>query len=404
MARQARDRDRPPRWGSAGRRVDCPPCGSGPSSCVSSRSRSPPAGWWRPASSCSSTGPAARSTWRSGSPRSCPPSWRSSGWSGRPWRVATGRSRRWSGSAAGCLLLLVPSIADVTGQLGGRGVQTLLPSVEAAYPWVLGLLGTCLFTGFGIARRRLGRGGDAPTAARSQAWRSRPSWRSAAAWSSARSRWATSSPCATGSPPRRGSARPTSIASRRRATARWGSVRPPGSPSTSTGRSTARRSGTIELAGERWRSDVRWLAYVATTRDLGLHGAAVIGNDTWLREPFAGWRRSTATEIGRADVDLHGVPRRPVAGGPSRSRVARGRADRRRPGPPMPDPGRRADLPGRVPAGRPGLSATRTSSTGSASSTTGSSSTARSGGSPAASTAPAADIQPDPSRPRSGST
>ena len=34
--------------------------------------------------------------------------------------------------AAACLLVLVPSIADVSGQLGGRGAQTLLPSVEAA--------------------------------------------------------------------------------------------------------------------------------------------------------------------------------------------------------------------------------------------------------------------------------
>ena len=58
--------------------------------------------------------------------------------------------------AAGSLLLLVPSIADVASQLGGRGAQTLLPSVEAAYPWVLALIGTCLFTGFGVARRRLG--------------------------------------------------------------------------------------------------------------------------------------------------------------------------------------------------------------------------------------------------------
>src|SRR6185503_10005530 len=58
--------------------------------------------------------------------------------------------------AAACLLVLVPSIADVSGQLGGRGAQTLLPSVEAAYPWVLALVGTSLFTGFGIARRRLG--------------------------------------------------------------------------------------------------------------------------------------------------------------------------------------------------------------------------------------------------------
>src|SRR5689334_22083188 len=58
--------------------------------------------------------------------------------------------------AAGSLLVLIPSIADVVGQIRGRGVQTLLPSVEAAYPWVLGLIGTSLFAGFGIARRRLG--------------------------------------------------------------------------------------------------------------------------------------------------------------------------------------------------------------------------------------------------------
>src|SRR5207247_1704853 len=65
-----------------------------------------------------------------------------------------------------------------------------------------------------------------------------------------------------------------------------------------------RSMGTIELTGERNRADVRWLAYAATSRDLGLHGAAVIGKDTWLREPFAGWRRSTPVEIGDAALDL----------------------------------------------------------------------------------------------------
>src|SRR5919107_1533179 len=59
--------------------------------------------------------------------------------------------------AAASLLVLIPSIADVARQIGGGGAQTLLPSVEAAYPWVLGLFGTCLFAGFGIARRRLGQ-------------------------------------------------------------------------------------------------------------------------------------------------------------------------------------------------------------------------------------------------------
>src|SRR5262245_40007242 len=59
--------------------------------------------------------------------------------------------------AAASLLLLVPSIADVSGQLGGGGTQTLLPSAESAYPWVLALIGTSLFAGFGIARKRLGQ-------------------------------------------------------------------------------------------------------------------------------------------------------------------------------------------------------------------------------------------------------
>jgi hypothetical protein len=65
-----------------------------------------------------------------------------------------------------------------------------------------------------------------------------------------------------------------------------------------------RAMGSIELAGERDRSDVRWLAYVATGRELGLHGAAEIGADAWLRQPFSGWRRASAAEIGDAALDL----------------------------------------------------------------------------------------------------
>ena len=41
----------------------------------------------------------------------------------------------------GSMLVLVPSIIDVTDQLRQGGAQTLLPSVEAAYPWGLALLG-----------------------------------------------------------------------------------------------------------------------------------------------------------------------------------------------------------------------------------------------------------------------
>jgi hypothetical protein len=56
----------------------------------------------------------------------------------------------------GAILLLVPSIGSVLAQLLARGAQTLLPSWEAVYPWVLALLATSLFGGLGVARRVLG--------------------------------------------------------------------------------------------------------------------------------------------------------------------------------------------------------------------------------------------------------
>src|SRR3982751_883611 len=55
----------------------------------------------------------------------------------------------------GAILLLIPSIGGVLNQLVARGPQTLLPSWEAAYPWILALLATSLFGGLGVARRVL---------------------------------------------------------------------------------------------------------------------------------------------------------------------------------------------------------------------------------------------------------
>jgi hypothetical protein len=206
--------------------------------------------------------------------------------------------------AAGSLLVLVPSIADVTGQLGARGVQTLLPSVEVAYPWVLGLLGTCLFTGFGIARRRLGeaamrrrrlvRGivlatllavgtGLAFTAV---AMANELALRDHVATSS---RFGPTD--AERDPPECDG--PMGIGPAARLTVHF------------DGTLDGRSLGTVDLAGERAVSDVRWLAYVATNLELGLHGAASIGNDAWLRDPVGGWRRATADEVKDVTLDLH---------------------------------------------------------------------------------------------------
>ena len=61
-----------------------------------------------------------------------------------------------------------PSIGGVIEQLQALGSQTLLPSFEAAYPWLLALLATSLFSGLGIARRLRGAARVAPAAARSR--------------------------------------------------------------------------------------------------------------------------------------------------------------------------------------------------------------------------------------------
>ena len=204
---------------------------------------------------------------------------------------------------AGALLVLVPSIADVTSQLGGRGVQTLLPSVEAGYPWVLALIGTCLFSGFGLARRRLGE----------DAMRRRRLVRGIAiATTLAAGTGVVFGGVAFGNE--------LALENRIASSSRFGPTVPDVDPPACDGEMgigptaqvamdldgtvDGRSIGTIELGGERNRNDVRWLAYVATSRDLGLHGAASIGTQAWIRSPFGGWRRSTPAEIGDASLDL----------------------------------------------------------------------------------------------------
>jgi hypothetical protein len=205
--------------------------------------------------------------------------------------------------AAGSLLVLVPSIADVTSQLGGRGAQTLLPSVEAAYPWILGLIGTCLFTGFGIARRRLGEAAmrqrrlvGGLTFATLLAAGAGVVFAAVAMGNelALRDRIATSSrfgPTDVDRDPPLCD-RPMGIGTSARIGVEF------------SGTLDGRSMGTIELGGDRNRADTKWLAYTATSRDLGIHGAAVIGADAWLREPFTEWRRATLAEVGEAELDL----------------------------------------------------------------------------------------------------
>lgn len=228
---------------------------------------------------------------------------------GVAWPPATHGQRAFAGMVwlgLGSLLLLVPSIADVSAQLVQRGAQTLLPSVEAAYPWALALLGTSLFAGFGIARRLLGetamrrrrliRGivvatllattaGGVFTAfamANELALRGLPTLSS------------RFGPTDTGTEPPQCDA-PLSVGPTARTELHL------------KGDIDGRSIGSVDLAGDRSGEDFRWLAYAATSTELGLHGAARIGADAWIREPFGGWRRGTLPEVASGAIDTQAL-------------------------------------------------------------------------------------------------
>lgn len=201
------------------------------------------------------------------------------------------------------LLLLLPSIGGVLNQILALGSQTLMPSVEAAYPWVLALAGTSLFTAFGLARRmhggldvrprRLVIGvaiGTALTVA------------SGAAFAAV----AIANEIAL----RDGDARP--------AASRFGPVEG-GDPATcdapfSVGPTArvimelkgvidGRSLGSVDLSGHRVGDEYRWLAYVATGRELGLYGQAWTEGRAFVRTASTDWRQSGSVSAAGGALD-----------------------------------------------------------------------------------------------------
>ena len=211
----------------------------------------------------------------------------------------------------GSLLLLAPSIGGLNTQLDQRGSQTLLPSLEAAYPWLLALLGTSLYAGFGLARRLVAGVGR-------------------------RRRLQVGIPIALGLTVLAGTVFGTA------ALANEAGLRDLGRPATSSrfgptdvgddatppacdGRLSAggtarlqarfigyidgRQIGSVDLAGQRAGQEFRWLAYVATDHELGQYGAARRGGDAWARTPARGWTTTTLASVADATVDLEAIRR-----------------------------------------------------------------------------------------------
>lgn len=197
------------------------------------------------------------------------------------------------------LLCLIPSIVGVVDQLTAYGSQTLLPSAEGAYPWLVALSATSLFTGFGVARQI--RGGMALRRDRLIAGlviAGVATGVSGAAFG--------------------GVAMANDLALRDRAatTSRFGPTsgaeQPPLCDLPLSAGSSARVHmaidgtvdlrpiGTVDLSGLRSADDFRWRAYVATSRELGEYGSARIGSGAWVRTPELGWR---SVPIDRVDTD-----------------------------------------------------------------------------------------------------
>ena len=202
----------------------------------------------------------------------------------------------------GALLVLVPSMAGLLVQLRALGSQTLLPSPEAAYPWLVALAATSLFAGFGIARAILGQ-----TAMR-------------------RRRLVRGILIATGltaltSVLLGGAALANDIAMRDRTpvASRFGPTDPAAEPRLCTaplavgpaanlsltmrGEVDLRPIGSVELTGRRSADDYRWLAYVASDRELATYGRARVDGRTWQYGPDRGWRRTEDPDAARFAVD-----------------------------------------------------------------------------------------------------
>jgi hypothetical protein len=204
---------------------------------------------------------------------------------------------------AATVIILLPSLAGLVAQLLGQGLQTLLPSLEAAYPWGLAILGTSLFAGLGVARRLRGSESGRPgrlgvaialglglavvsgavvagaAIANELALRDQPA---------VASRYGPTDPdlvppdC--DEPFRVG---PTAIVTM-----------------SLEGRLDAGSLGLAALRGARSGSDYRWLAEVTTVRAVGLAGAAAVEDLAWVRETGTRWSPVGPELAARQALDL----------------------------------------------------------------------------------------------------
>ncbi len=205
--------------------------------------------------------------------------------------------------AMGTGLILVPSIGGIWTQLVDRGLQTLLPSFEAAYPWALAVLGTSLFAGLGLSRRLLG--GDA----------ARPRRLASALAIGLAAAAVTGTLLASVSV-----ANDLALAGRAAGSSRFGPTDPTLEPpacdqgiavgqtavleGTLGGVVDGRSLGGARIVGARSGNQFRWTSQVASSFALGLGGAISVGARGWLREPGQPWTTTSAAAVAGESLDL----------------------------------------------------------------------------------------------------
>ncbi len=200
-------------------------------------------------------------------------------------------------------VILLPSLAGLTRQLVDRGLQTLLPSPEAGYPWLLAIVGTSLFAGLGVARRALGPDSRRPG-------------RLGVAVGVGLGMAVVSGTAMAGA----AIANELALQDRPAAASRYGPTDPALVPPLCDGPLAAgatailtedlggtvdgRSLGIARVRGARSGDDFRWLAEVTTTRDIGLAGAAAIGERGWQREIDTRWIEIPRMAADRLALDV----------------------------------------------------------------------------------------------------
>ena len=200
------------------------------------------------------------------------------------------------------LLCLIPSIAGILPQLTTFGSQTLLPSVEAVYPWLVALLATSLFSGFGIARRL--QGGSAIRRRRMLAGSAIALLATGLSGAAFGAATVANEMALRDQPTAHSRFGPTT-----------GASQPPLCDMPLAAGTTARLSlhlegtidlrplGSVDLAGVRVGDDFRWQAYVATNDQLGLYGAARSDQRGWIRTASADWHAVPVASVSDDTLD-----------------------------------------------------------------------------------------------------